>query len=350
MEINVRNVNQAFSEIFWHLKTLNLKPEETRNGPALVFPETVLTTYRYPCERVLFDKKRDANPVFHLMESIWMLAGRNDVSFLQQFNKRMVDFSDDTKVFNAAYGHRWRKHFGFDQIDEVIKLLRREPNSRQAVIQMWDSEDLHKKTKDKACNTQIVFDIHNNRLNMTVFNRSNDIWWGAYGANAVHFSFLQEFVAAALSMHVGVYRQMSNNLHLYTELYDIGNYLSVPPNAKEYDYYSNGAVRPKPILLNSEYKLFLFECELFCQDPFNERIRYANPFFWQVAHPLAMISKMRKTGAGDGKYYAAKIQADDWRRAAFEWIDRRDKKQRMLDDSAEMNKVNSILSSTYDRK
>jgi len=185
---------------------------------------------------------------------------------------------------------------------------------------------------------------------MTVFNRSNDIWWGAYGANAVHFSFLQEFVAAALSMHVGVYRQMSNNLHLYTELYDIGNYLSVPPNAKEYDYYLTGVVRPKPILLNSEYKLFLFECELFCQDPFNERIRYANPFFWQVAHPLAMISKMRKTGAGDGKYYAAKIQADDWRRAAFEWIDRRDKKQRMLENSVEMNKVNSILSSTYDRK
>ena len=173
MELNVRNVNHAFSEIFWLMKSLSLTPEKTRNGVALVLPEPVLTTYRYPCERVLFNKTRDANPIFHLMESIWMLAGRNDVAFLQQFNKRMVEFSDDGKTFNAAYGHRWRKHFKYDQIEEVIKMLQKEPNSRQAVIQMWDVDDVNKKTKDKPCNTQIVFDLRNTKLNMTVFNRSN---------------------------------------------------------------------------------------------------------------------------------------------------------------------------------
>jgi hypothetical protein len=111
MELVVRNVNQAFSEIFWKLKVLNLQPEQTRNGPAIVYPEMVTTVYKCPSERVLFHKGRDANPIFHLMESIWMLAGRNDAAFLQQFNKRMADFSDDNKVFNAAYGYRWRKHF-----------------------------------------------------------------------------------------------------------------------------------------------------------------------------------------------------------------------------------------------
>ncbi|MGI9141970.1 MAG: hypothetical protein ACR2IJ_02160 [Fluviibacter sp.] len=67
MEITVRNVNQAFSELFWRLKALNLRPEPTRNGPALVFPEPVITTYTCPLERVLFHPGRDCNPVFHLL-------------------------------------------------------------------------------------------------------------------------------------------------------------------------------------------------------------------------------------------------------------------------------------------
>jgi hypothetical protein len=123
MEIKVRNVNEAFSDIFWKMKAMNLEPEQTRNGPAYVMPEPVTTIYTHPDERVLFNRKRDCNPVFHLMESIWMMAGRNDVAFLSQFNKNMVNFSDDGVTFNAAYGYRWRHHFGFDQIRAVIKTL-----------------------------------------------------------------------------------------------------------------------------------------------------------------------------------------------------------------------------------
>lgn len=339
MELVVRNVNQAFSEIFWKLKVLNLQPEQTRNGPAIVYPEMVTTVYKCPSERVLFHKGRDANPIFHLMESIWMLAGRNDVAFLQQFNKRMVEFSDDGKTFNAAYGHRWRKHFGHDQLDEVIKMLRRDPNSRQAVIQMWDDADLSKKTKDKACNMQVIFDTRGGRLNMTVINRSNDIWWGAYGANAVHFSFLQEFIAAAIAHRIGVYRQVSNNFHLYTELYNAKPYLEMPPDSSHYDHYSNGTVRPLPIMLNGEYKLFLTECEMFCHDPYNERIHYANPFFEHIARPMAMISRVRKIHAGDGRSYAAKIRAEDWRRAAFDWIDRRDHARKIKEENDELNEL-----------
>lgn len=324
MEITVRNVNQAFSDIFWRLKTAKLEPEMTRNGPALVFNEPVITTYIRPVERVLFHNGRDANPIFHLMESIWMLAGRRDVAFLKNFNSTIGQFSDDGKVFNAAYGYRWRHHFGYDQLDEVIKLLRKEPTTRQAVIQMWDHADLNKKTKDKACNTQVVFDTRENKLNMTVFNRSNDIYWGAYGANAVHFSVLQEFVACAIAMRVGSYRQVSNNLHLYTELYPAKKYVESPPTAEDYDWYSNGKVRPLPLMLNGDYKSFLKECDIFCNDPFNQSTKYKNPFFTHVAMPMAMVSRVRKIRAGDGMGYAAKIRAEDWRRATMEWIARRE--------------------------
>ena len=324
MEITVRNVNQAFGEIFWKLKAAGLKPENTRNGPALVVPEPVITTYQCPQERVLFHPGRDANPVFHLLESVWMLAGRRDVAFLQRFNSRIGQYSDDGRNFNAAYGYRMRHHFGRDQLDEVIKLLRRDPDTRQAVVQIWDPADLQKRTLDKACNLELIFDTRGHRMNMTVYNRSNDIWWGAYGANAVHFSVIQEFVAAAVGLRVGHYRQVSNNLHLYTELYDAQRYMTHPPDHAVFDHYSSGHVRPAPLMLNGDYKLFLSECEAFCRDPFNGNVEYKNPFFTHVAHPMAMVSRVRNSHAGDGRAHAAKIRAEDWRRAVSEWIDRRE--------------------------
>ena len=324
MEITVRNVNQAFSDIFWRLKTANLSPEKTRNGPALVIDEPVITTYLSPQERVLFHMGRDANPIFHLLESIWMLAGRRDVSFLQQFNSRIGQYSDDGKVFNAAYGYRWRKHFGYDQLTSIVEMIRKDPTTRQAVIQMWDQDDLLKKTKDKACNTQVVFDTRGGKLNMTVFNRSNDIWYGAYGANAVHFSILHEFVSSSTGFRIGVYRQVSNNLHLYTELYDAAKYVASPPGSSDYDLYSNCAVRPLPIMMDGDYKTFLADCEKFCCEPYNGKLKYHSPFFEHVAHPMAMVSRVRKTGAGDGRGYADKIRATDWRKAVHDWIYRRE--------------------------
>ncbi len=326
MELIARNVNEAFGEIFWKLNGLKLKPERTRNGPALVFPDIVTTIYKKPAERVLFHAGRDANPIFHLMESIWMLAGRDDVKFLTQFNRRMVDFSDDAVRFNAAYGYRWRNHFGHDQLQDVIRMLRRDPSTRQAVVQIWDNADLTKNTRDKACNTQIVFDIRNGGLNMTVFNRSNDIWWGAYGANAVHFSVLQELVASAVGAPIGVYRQVSNNFHLYTELYDAAKYVDVPPLHYTFDYYGHELVRPRPLMLHQDYEAFLKECSEFCENPYENR-KYTHSFFNEVAVPMAMVSKTRRSKDGDGMKYAKQIEASDWRCAVEEWIERREAKK-----------------------
>tara|TARA_R100000900_G_scaffold143859_3_gene127312 strand:+ start:6940 stop:7953 length:1014 start_codon:yes stop_codon:yes gene_type:complete len=333
MELRVENVNEAFQEILWKFKVLNLQTEETRNGPALVYPEMVTTIYRFPDERVLFHPKRDANPIFHLMEAIWMIAGRNDVQFVNQFNSNMKNFSDDGKVFNAAYGHRWRKHFGTDQLLDVISLLKQDISTRQAVIQMWDAEDLVKETCDKACNTQLIFDTRNNKLNMTVFNRSNDVWWGAYGANAVHFSFLQEVIARAINYPLGEYRQVSNNFHFYTELYDAMSLLDNPPNEHSENPYHYGEVSALPLMDNDDYAGFILDCEQFCKDPFGfdtalrtPNYKFNHSFFMSVARPMALISWIRKHNNGDGMLQAKSIKAPDWKRACEEWIIRRDSK------------------------
>jgi len=326
VEIKVRNVNHALSEALWKLKACGVE-SDSRNGPVIAFPEPVMTTYLRPKERVLFWGERDANPIFHLMESIWMMAGRRDVAFPQMFNSRIGQYSDNGEVFNAAYGHRWRRHFGRDQLLDVIYILSKDPTTRQAVMQMWDPIDLLLQTKDKACNMSVVFDCVGGSLNMTIMNRSNDIWFGAYGANAVHFSILQEFVAKAIGLPVGVYRQFSNNLHLYTELYDAKKHLTLPPDPGDYDAYLTG-IEPMPIMgkCDGDYLSWLKDAERFCDNPFADPdiIPYTHLFFREVAYPMAMVSKVRKTKTGDGLYWAARIMADDWRLAVYDWIERRE--------------------------
>ena len=103
---------------------------------------------------------------FHLMESLWMLAGRNDVEWISKYNKKISEYSDDGKTFHGAYGHRWRNHFSGgpnkikDQLDQVMIRLHKFPNDRRCVVSMWDPNiDLvmENKGKDYPCNTQIFF-------------------------------------------------------------------------------------------------------------------------------------------------------------------------------------------------
>jgi len=321
MEFTVRNANDLLSEGLWKLNTCGVK-SESRNGPVIRIMEPVIVTVERPQERVLFFEGRDAPHMFHLMESIWILAGRRDVGFLQYFNSKIGQFSDDGKTFNAAYGFRARRHFGHDQLLEVIETLRTDPNSRQAVVQLWDAADLMKQTKDKCCNTQLIFSVDEGKVNLTINTRSNDFWWGNAGANIVHFSFLLEFVASSIDIPIGKMRTLINNLHFYTELYDANRYLISPPDPVTYDAYSNGIV-PRDIMDSSNANTFLRDCEMFCENPFEPQ-NYYHDFFNEVAHPVAMITKTRKEKTGDGLYWAHRVAANDWELACRQWILRRE--------------------------
>jgi hypothetical protein len=172
MHLITRNVNTAFRELVWAFHNgelengdrLPLVQKNSRNGGVTMLEEPCLITYTHPRERVLFNSARDANPFFHLYESLWMLAGRNDVAPLTYYVSKMKDFSDDDgKTFNGAYGYRWRhalrdSTLGWedkDQLDIIVSHLKGNPESRRAVLQMWNVEDdllKIERSKDVCCN------------------------------------------------------------------------------------------------------------------------------------------------------------------------------------------------------
>jgi thymidylate synthase len=326
MEIGTYNVNTAYCDGLHWLRVAGVK-ESSRNGAVIVSPEPILLTYHRPRERVLFSPLRDCNPTFFFMEALWMLAGREDVAFLQYFNSK-YNFTDDGKIVPGAYGYRWREKYGLDQLQYVIRELKHNPESRRATLVMSDAKDLmriRQGTVDTPCNTGVYFDRRDGKLNMTVLCRSNDAIWGTFGANAVHFSMLQEYIAAGVGVKMGVYRQFSNNFHLYPANFP-HDLFEAAEEAKRHDYYSvMYNVEPMPMVQN--FRQWEIELFTFMEDPLAAPQEYSEPFFREVAVPMYRAWYVRKTKQGTGLEEAQQIAAPDWRIACTAWIERREAKK-----------------------
>ncbi len=328
--IEARNVNAAF-----RLGMMLLREEgrevHGRGGDVIEVPEPVSTRYNRSDERVITIPERDANPFFHFFEALWMLHGDEDVEFVSWFNSRIKDYSDDGKTFHGAYGYRWRHYWGTDQIEEVVQLLIDKPETRRAVICMWDPlKDLNMKSRDIPCNDVIFFRRRRVFLDMTVSCRSNDVIWGAYGANAVHLSFLQEYIARRVGCMPGTYTQISNSFHAYVSnpqwdaLKDI--------NVMGYCPYIDGDVEPYPIMDAPEF--WDEDLDNFLKWARNEWPRgydfdgspqfpYQNCFFTEVAEPMFVAWRLHKFD-GKGLALMEHIGATDWRLACTEWLQRRE--------------------------
>ena len=191
----------------------------------------VIFEFKNPLNRVTFVKGRRVNPFFQQAEALWILAGRSDVKWLTKFNKNMAQFSDDGEYFNAPYGERlrfWGKndyrnysYNPYDQLLDVYEKLKADNDTRQAVASIYNPQfdNISYQGKDTPCNLQVLFKIRDNKLDITVFNRSNDLIYGTFGANLCQFATIQEVVASWLKIEVGTYYQVTDSLHTYLEDY-----------------------------------------------------------------------------------------------------------------------------------
>lgn len=207
------NVNDALPELAGHV----LKGDEvgTRTGNRALERLHETVTLLEPWMRYPLLPQRRASLPAQIAETMWILAGRNDVKWLSHYLPRAPEFSDDGKVWRGGYGPRLRGLHGVDQLKHVVDLLREDPLSRRAVIQIYDAEVDSKPGKDIPCNDFITFQSRLGVLNMHVFVRSNDLVWGWSGINAFEWSVLQEVVASILGIGVGDLTFSISSLHLY---------------------------------------------------------------------------------------------------------------------------------------
>jgi hypothetical protein len=264
-----------------------------------------------------------------------MLTGANDVGLPAYFVPRMQEYSDDGRTFHGAYGFRWRRHFfELDQLNEIVRILHEEPDDRRCILAMWDpSTDLGKRGKDFPCNVVAKFelDAKHKHLNMVVFNRSNDVIWGCYGANVVQFSILQEYMAARLGVAVGWYEHVSSNFHAYLDSFDKSWPLKPAKGVDAYadPYHDVGGVESIPLVKHAES--FDKECQFAIDSVRSTKVLpprvWMNTFFPLVVDPMATayaLYRKSNTQLAIATLSTAIVLhgRTDWIVAGLQWLER----------------------------
>lgn len=124
---------------------------------------------------------------------------------------------DDNGNVNSNYGYQWSRN---NQLEKVIEILKQDPTTRRASISLYDGKEIDLYKKDTICTYAINFYINNNKLNMTVMMRSNDLVYG-FCNDQYQFSKLQEFVSKELNIEIGTYFHFVCNLHIYEKHYNL---------------------------------------------------------------------------------------------------------------------------------
>lgn len=199
-----------------------------------------LLSLQRPLERCIVLPHRHNDIFATVAETVWVLAGRNDLAFLRAYLPRADDFSDDGVTWRAGYGPRLRAWHGVDQIDRTRATLLHDSSSRQAVMSLFDPATDFLPSRDIPCTNWLHFLLRDGRLDLHVAMRSNDIWWGLSGINAFEWSVLLEMMAHWLDAEVGQLHYFASSLHLYERHFaraqqvlrspaTSGPYVSTPP-------------------------------------------------------------------------------------------------------------------------
>lgn len=193
-----------------------------------------------PRQRWIAARVPAMNPAFAIAEVVWIVSGRNDAAMLNYFNPVLPRYAGDGAQYHGAYGHRIRSAFGIDQLERAFQVLSVQPDSRQVVLQIWDSvidlplEDGTPVSKDIPCNVCSLIKVRGDKLEWTQIMRSNDLFRG-FPHNVIQFSTLHEVLAGWLGLKLGAYHHYSDSLHLYDQDGDVSSHFEdvAPPDNED---------------------------------------------------------------------------------------------------------------------
>lgn len=161
-------------------------------------------------------------------EVAWYLMGEQEASFIRKYAPMWDKFieplylhphtgEDVPMGVKAAYGYRWRQHFGRDQIRLAIDALRKDPSDRRVYVSAWDpAEDGLGELgqRNVPCPAAFTFSITGGELHSSLFIRSSDLFVGL-PYDAMGHALLMDAVAQELRVRPGIMHLTMAHAHLY---------------------------------------------------------------------------------------------------------------------------------------
>lgn len=158
-------------------------------------------------ENILVNPIRDLGYRAMVAEWYWYLTGSDSLHFLLPFNKKMANYSDDGVKLYGAYGPRL-----MPQLPYVLRTLRKDPDTRQAVASIWTPNP--GPSKDIPCTCMLQWLIRDGRLHCINTMRSSDLWLGLPN-DFFAFSQITSMLAGHLRIQTGSLTMQLGSSHLY---------------------------------------------------------------------------------------------------------------------------------------
>lgn len=229
MSIKCVTIDEAWE--FWYntIKSLaeNGETDSSRDGAVVGEIINAVTTIEDPTRCILKSPIRKLPMRYCIGELLWYLSGNSRLSAIQLYTSAWDRMSDNGIAVNSNYGAKIQHAIDWDmsdplefnQMEMCEKLLRKDPNTRQAVIHIKQARNvLENPTKDLNCTVCLQFFIREGKLYMTTYMRSNDLWMG-FPNDVFQFTCMQIYLAMRLNVGLGSYTHIAGSLHMYERDY-----------------------------------------------------------------------------------------------------------------------------------
>ncbi|AHF75938.1 Thymidylate synthase [Sodalis praecaptivus] len=153
-------------------------------------------------------------------ELLWFLNGDTNIAYLQQNNVSIWDeWADENGDLGPVYGRQWRA-WGtgdgrqIDQLAEVVRQLKQDPDSRRIIVSAWNVGELDKMAL-APCHALFQFYVANGTLSCQLYQRSCDIFLGL-PFNIASYALLVHMLAQQCDLQVGDFVWTGGDTHLYS--------------------------------------------------------------------------------------------------------------------------------------
>ena len=154
-----------------------------------------------------------------IYELLWFLQGGTNVAYLNEHGVTIWDeWADANGDLGPVYGSQWRSwptpnggHI--DQISEVLKQIRTNPDSRRIIVSAWNVADISRMAL-APCHALFQFYVADGKLSCQLYQRSADIFLGV-PFNIASYALLTMMVAQVCNLKPGDFVHTLGDAHLY---------------------------------------------------------------------------------------------------------------------------------------
>jgi thymidylate synthase len=154
-----------------------------------------------------------------IYELLWFLSGETNISYLKQHGVKIWDeWADANGDLGPVYGRQWRAWRtadgeAVDQISNVIRQIKTNPNSRRLIVSAWNVGEL-KNMALEPCHVLFQFYVGKGKLSCQLYQRSADVFLGL-PFNIASYSLLTHMMAQQCDLETGDFQLVTGDTHLY---------------------------------------------------------------------------------------------------------------------------------------